>query len=94
MSHEKATEANGHTNSACWHYWQAAWSMAIPRPITFLAAFISLSGLLGIGVRLSTDAIGRPQPRWQWLDCFHPDADHQWHLRDGIGERHLHLLCF
>ena len=48
MSFKKAAleKTKGHTKNACLHYWQAGRGlMAIP---AFLAAFISLSGLLGV----------------------------------------------
>src|SRR5262249_46152149 len=51
MSYKKtAVQKNkGHANNACLHCWQTVWGlMAVARPLAFLAAFSSISGLLGI----------------------------------------------
>jgi hypothetical protein len=59
MSSNKATleKTKGHTNNPCLHYWQAIRGLrAIPRPIAFLAAFISLSCMLGVAAPTSTQA--------------------------------------
>ena len=56
MSFKKAAleKTKGHTKNACSHYWQAVRGLrAIP---AFLAAFISLSGLLGVAAPTLTQA--------------------------------------